>query len=127
MVLRESEERFRNIADSSPVMIWISAPDGPCTYFNKTWLEFRGRTHEQELGDGWAQGVHPEDLAHCLKVYHQALRTQAPFKMEYRLQRHDGEFRWILDHGIPRRDAEGRCTGFIGPASTSATGARSSR
>ena len=113
-VLRESEARFRDIADSSPVMIWMSDPKGPCTYFNKPWLEFRGRSKEQELGDGWAEGVHPEDLKRCLGTYRSAIESLSSFKMEYRLRRHDGEYRWILDHGVPRLAKDGSLVGFIG-------------
>ena len=112
--LRESEERFRLIANSAPVMIWMSGPDKLCTYFNPPRLEFTGRTLREELGNGWAEGVHPEDLEPCLETYSQAFDRRESFQMEYRLRRHDGEYRWIFDHGVPRFNADGAFAGFVG-------------
>src|SRR6266487_2618393 len=112
--LRESEERFRVVADSAPVLIWMSGLDKLCTFFNKPWLEFTGRTIEQEMGNGWAEGVHPDDLQRCLKVYAEAFDAREPFVMQYRLRRHDGEYRWISDSGVPRYDAQKNFAGYIG-------------
>ena len=112
--LRESEERFRLMADSAPVMIWMSGTDKLCNYFNKAWLDFTGRSMEQELGNGWADGVHPEDFDRCLGVYVNAFDTRQEFTMEYRLRKHDGEYRWILDHGVPRFASDGAFLGYIG-------------
>src|SRR6184192_4621288 len=112
--LRESEERFRVVADSAPVLIWMSGLDKLCTFFNKGWLEFTGRTMDQEMGNGWAEGVHPDDLQRCLKVYTEAFDARKSFVMQYRLRRHDGEYRWISDHGVARHDAQGNFTGYIG-------------
>jgi PAS domain S-box-containing protein len=114
--LRESEERFRLIANTAPVMIWMSGVDKLCTYFNQRWLEFTGRSLEAELGNGWAEGVHSEDLRRCLETYTQAFDRREPFRMEYRLRRHDGEYRWIIDHGVPRFNADGSFAGYTGSA-----------
>ena len=99
--LRQSEERFRTIADTAPVMIWMSGPDKLCSFFNKPRLEFTGRTLKQEIGNGWAAGVHPEDLNRCVATYWSSFDERRSFRMEYRLRRADGEYRWILDNGTP--------------------------
>ena len=112
--LRESEERFRNMADSAPVMIWMSGTDKLCSYFNKAWLDFTGRTMEQELGNGWAEGVHAEDYSRCLGTYLTAFDARKSFVMEYRLRRHDAEYRWIVDSGLPRYGPDGSFSGYIG-------------
>jgi PAS domain S-box-containing protein len=114
--LRESESRFRIVADAAPVLIWMSGVDKLCTFFNKPWLEFTGRSLKQELGNGWAEGVHPDDLQRCLKVYTEAFDARKPFVMQYRLRRNDGQFRWVSDEGLPRYDAEGTFAGCIGSA-----------
>ena len=112
--LIESDSRFRAVADSAPVMIWMSGPDKLCNFFNKGWFDFTGRTPAEELGNGWTEGVHREDLAHCLEVYENAFDARQPFSMEYRLRRKDGEYRWILDSGTARTDLNGIFLGYIG-------------
>jgi PAS domain S-box-containing protein len=112
--LRESEERFRNMADTAPVLIWGSGPDKLCTFFNKVWLDFTGRALEQELGNGWAEGVHPDDVDRCLAVYSSSFNARQSFQMEYRLQRADGTYRWLLDSGVPRFTSGGVFEGYIG-------------
>ncbi|HEU5246671.1 MAG TPA: PAS domain-containing protein [Candidatus Udaeobacter sp.] len=112
--LRESEERFRIVADAAPVLIWMSGADKLCTFFNKPWLEFTGRTLEQEMGNGWTDGVHPEDLPRCHKIYTEAFDARQPFVMQYRLRRHDGEYRWISDQGVTRYNTQGNFAGYIG-------------
>ncbi len=114
LALRESEQRFRLMADTAPVMIWISGPDQLCIYFNKPWLDFTGRALEREMGDGWAEGVHPDDLQRCLQTYRNAFEARQEFRMDYRLRRHDGVYRWILDTGVPRLSADGSCEGYVG-------------
>jgi PAS domain S-box-containing protein len=112
--LRESEERFRIVADAAPVLIWMAGMDKLCTFFNKPWLEFTGRSLEQEMGNGWAEGVHPDDLQRCLKIYTEAFDARKPFVMQYRLRRYDGEYRWISDQGVARYDSNGKFSGYIG-------------
>jgi two-component system, LuxR family, sensor kinase FixL len=112
--LRESEARFRAMANTAPVMIWVSGPDRLCTFFNKGWLDFTGRTLEQELGNGWAEGVHREDFDRCLNVYTTSFAARQQFTMEYRLRRSDGEYRWVLDTGTPRFAPDGEFLGYIG-------------
>ena len=97
-------------------MIWASGLDKGCTYFNRPWLEFTGRSIEAELGHGWADGVHPDDRARCLATYNQAFDRRQPFQFEYRLRRHDGEYRWILDSGAPLANPDGVFTGYVGSA-----------
>jgi len=112
--LLESEKRFRLVANTAPVMIWTSGLDKLCDYFNQPWLDFTGRPLEAELGNGWAEGVHPEDLAVCLDTYTKAFDARQPFKMQYRLRRHDGEYRWLLDAAVPRFTGQGTFAGYIG-------------
>jgi PAS domain S-box-containing protein len=112
--LLESESRFRIMADAAPVLIWVAGVDKLCSFFNKPWLDFTGRSAEQELGNGWAEGVHRDDLQKCLAVYTHAFDARQPFVMQYRLRRNDGEYRWISDQGVPRHDSQGRFAGYIG-------------
>lgn len=105
---------YKTIVETAPNLIWRSGLDAKCYYFNKTWLDFTGRTYEQEYGDGWAEGVHPEDLERCVKIYLDNFSNKTPFEMEYRLRRHDGEWRWINDRGVPAIDENGLFSGFIG-------------
>jgi PAS domain S-box-containing protein len=112
--MRESEERFRLVANTAPVLIWMSGTDKLCTYFNKPWLDFTGRPLSAELGNGWAEGVHSEDQQKCLYIYTLAFDRREDFRMEYRLRRHDGEYRWILDIGVPRFNPDRSFAGYIG-------------
>src|SRR5205809_1213390 len=112
--LRESEARFRAMADTAPVMIWVSGADKLCTFFNKGWLDFTGRTLEEELGNRWAEGVDREDLDRCVSTYENSFNARQPFTMEYRLRRSDGEYRWVLDTGTPRFAPDGAFLGYIG-------------
>jgi PAS domain S-box-containing protein len=112
--LRESEARFRTMADSAPVLLWIAGVDALCTFFNQSWLEFTGRSLAQEWGNGWAEGVHPDDLQQCLETYLSAFEDRRSFEMEYRLRRADGEYRWLLDTGMPRFSPSGDFFGYVG-------------
>jgi PAS domain S-box-containing protein len=110
----ESENRFRLIANTAPVLIWMSGTDSFGNYFNRPWLEFTGRSLDQELGNGWAEGVHPEDRPKCLDTYKLNFDRREEFRMEYRLRRHDGEYRWVLDIGAPRFNNDGSFAGYVG-------------
>ncbi len=112
--LASSESRFRLLADASPVMIWMSGEDGLCTFFNRAWLEFRGRRLEDEIGNRWVEGVHPEDRDLCLETYLKCFSTRKPFRMQYRLLRDSGQYRWVEDMGMPRYDGPGEFAGFMG-------------
>lgn len=112
----EAERLFRLMADNAPVLLWMSGTDSNCTFFNSTWLEFTGQAMSDQIGVGWAAGVHPEDLSGCIELYQDAFRRREPFETEYRLRRADGEYRWVLDRGVPRFQANGAFAGFIGSA-----------
>jgi PAS domain S-box-containing protein len=111
---RESEERFRLVANTAPVLIWMAGTNKLCTYFNDPWLEFTGQSLESQLGNGWAEGVHPDELDRCLGTYSEAFDRRERFRMEYRLRRHDGVYRWLSDIGVPRFNADHSFAGFIG-------------
>jgi PAS domain S-box-containing protein len=112
--LRESERLFREIADVAPVLIWMSDATKACTWFNKPWLDFTGRPIEQQLGYGWAEGVHPDDFGRCVETYNGAFDRREPFRMDYRLKRHDGEWRTVNDIGVQRYSSDGTFLGYIG-------------
>jgi PAS domain S-box-containing protein len=114
IALRESEDRFRQLTDSLPVGVWMSGADAACTYCNKTWLDLTGRPLERQFGEGWLDSVHPGDRDRCRTVYRHAFEAREPFSVEYRLRRHDGEYRWLLGHGVPRYDERGTFLGYIG-------------
>ncbi|MBT6716039.1 MAG: PAS domain-containing protein [Nitrospina sp.] len=111
---KKGEEKYRFLADNQPALIWGSGPDKLCNYFNKTWLEFTGRSLEQELGNGWAEGVHPDDLERCIKIYHKAFDARESFEMEYRLSNAEGSYRWTLVKGHPRFETNGTFIGYLG-------------
>src|SRR4051812_18581566 len=111
---RGTDEQFQLMADSLPLLVWISGADKRCTYFNKPWLDFTGRSVAREIADGWADGVHPADLQQCLDTFGRAFDRREPFTMEYRLRRHDGEYRWVVDNAAPLFDPLGAFAGYIG-------------
>jgi PAS domain S-box-containing protein len=111
---RESEERFRIMANAAPVMIWVSDTNKLCTFFNVQWLHFTGRNAEEEIGDGWTADVHPEDQERCNATYFRAFAARKNFQIECRLRRADQQYRWILHSGVPRFSSEGAFEGYIG-------------
>jgi PAS domain S-box-containing protein len=113
---RATDELFRLVVDRLPLLAWISGTDKRCMYFNKPWLDFTGRSRESEIGNGWAEGVHAADLQRCLDTYTRAFDRREPFVSEYRLRRHDGEYRWVMDNGAPTFDPDGSFAGYIGAA-----------
>lgn len=112
--LRESEQRFRATANAAPVLIWMSGPDKRCTWFNQRWLDFVGRAMEQEIDDGWCDNLHPADFDRALDTYHAAFDVRRPYEMEYRLQRSDGAWRWLLERATPHYGPQGEFIGYIG-------------
>lgn len=112
--LKESEERFRMLADSAPVLIWLTDESRAGTYFNKSWLEFTGAEIAESIGEGWMTFVHPDDLDRLLRIYGRSFEGRTPFRVEYRLHRHDGEYRWVIDRGVPRYRPDGTFAGFVG-------------
>ena len=110
-----AERRFRELLDASPVMVWMSGTDAMCTFFNRSWLEFRGRALEEELGNGWAEGLHPDDRDLCLETYLKAFSARAPFRVHYRVQTAGGEYRWIENSGSPLIE-DTVFVGFMGTA-----------
>ncbi len=112
--LRASEARFRTLADSAPVLVWMAGTDSLCHFFNRPWLEFTGRALEQELGNGWTEGVHPDDVERCMEAYVAFFQERSPFRMDYRLRRADGEYRWLLNSAVPLFTPGGEFTGYIG-------------
>jgi PAS domain S-box-containing protein len=111
---KELDKQFRDVMDAAPVMIWVTGSNKLCIWCNKSWLAFTGRSLGQEIGNGWAEGVHPDDRERCLASYGASFEARSPFRMQYRLRRHDGEFRWIDVTGIPRYDEDGTFLGYIG-------------
>ncbi len=105
---------YAAIVEQAPIMIWRSNISGQCDYFNETWLAFTGRSAEEESGNGWADGVHPDDLEKCIGIYTSSFSERKPFEMEYRLRRYDGAYRWIFDRGAPYRSLDGKFLGYIG-------------
>jgi len=112
--LKESEEKYRLMIEDSPVMIWESGTDAKCIYFNKKWLDFTGRKMDEEVGDGWTEGVHPDDYDDCVNSYLKAFEKRKKFEIEYRLKNKDGIYRWIWDIGTPQFHSDGDFKGYIG-------------
>jgi PAS domain S-box-containing protein len=108
------ERRFLALAESAPVMIWMTGPDAVPAYFNRSWLDFRGRALEEEVGEGWTSGVHPEDLPLRQETFLNACQTRHPFRIQYRLRRANGEYALVEDAGVPYRGEGGTLAGYIG-------------
>jgi len=117
--LQMTETRFRELAEAAPFMIWMSGPEGLCTYVNLAWLEFRGRRLEEELGNGWTDGLHPEDRELCLDAYLRSFSAREQFHIQYRMMRASGDFGWVDSMGMPLCDEDGGFAGFLGAAITS--------
>jgi len=113
---RTNEERLYNFVDTLPVMVWVAGTDALCTFFNRAWLEFRGRSMDEEAGNGWTEGLHPDDRDLCLETYLKAFTARIPFRVQYRLQRSGGGYTWVEDSGVPRTAHTGDFEGFVGTA-----------
>lgn len=109
-----SGPEYRVLVEQAPILIWRSGTDMLCNYFNERWLAYTGRTMEQEYGNGWAEGVHPDDFDRCIEIYTTHFENQEVFEMEYRLRRADGEYRWLFDRGVPFHHDDGTFGGYIG-------------
>lgn len=105
---------YQALIEQAPILIWRANKDTLCDYFNERWLAFRGRTMEQEYGNGWAEGVHPDDFDRCLNIFLDNFKKHKIFEMEYRLMRYDGIYRWIFDRGVPYYEDNGEFAGYIG-------------
>ena len=114
MQIRYPRERDFLLEETVPAMVWAARPDMSCEYLSREWLSFTGLDERHALGDGWARAVHPEDLARWLYVCLRAFDAREPFQIDYRLRRHDGEFRWIRDRAAPRTSPQGAFLGFVG-------------
>jgi PAS domain S-box-containing protein len=112
--LRESEAHFRMLADATPVLVWMAGTDRQVTWLNRSWLEYTGRNLDNELGDGWTTGIHPEDRTSCVDTFTVRFDRHEPFEMEYRLRKHDASYGWILSRGVPLLTSEGSFTGYLG-------------
>jgi PAS domain S-box-containing protein len=108
-----AEEQFRELLGTAPVMIWLSDEDAMCSFFNRSWLEFRGRRLEEEMGNGWTEGLHPDDRDLCLETYLKAFSARQPFRVQFRLQKANGDYSWVEDNGAPRF-RNGNFIGFMG-------------
>lgn len=109
-----TKNEYQTLVEQAPILIWRARPDALCDYFNERWLSFRGRTMKEEFGNGWAEGVHPDDFERCLKIYLDNFSARKIFEMDYRLMRYDGVYRWIFDRGVPFYTEKGEFAGYIG-------------
>jgi PAS domain S-box-containing protein len=114
ITIRLSSNEYATLVEQAPILIWRADLTMGCDFFNDRWLAFTGRTMEQESGNGWAEGVHPDDLPRCLKIYTESFARREVFEMEYRLRRVDGVFRWLFDRGVPFNGPTGQFSGYIG-------------
>jgi PAS domain S-box-containing protein len=120
-----AEAYFHDLVNAAPIMVWLSGTDAMCTFFNRAWLEFRGRAHQEEMGNGWTDGLHPDDRDLCVETYLKAFSARQPFRVQYRLQKSSGEFAWVEQTGTPLV-AGGMFTGFMGTAVDVSEGRRRS-